>query len=162
MRETPMMTEVEIIEMNYLLGDRRPTRVLEWGSGGSTIYWPPRHDCIRAWISVEHDEAWADKVTPLLDPKVHLLLISFPGYWDYLRHSGPFDLILVDGRHRVECMEVASRIVTPEGIVLLHDSARVRYQPAWEFFAHSRTLTEGMEAGQGLTMFWGAPPCGGG
>lgn len=154
MRQTPMMTEEEVEIITALLKERQPRRVLAWGSGGSTIYWPPRHPCVQAWISVEHDETWANAVEPYLDPKVHLLLIPFPGYWDYLCHSGPFDMILVDGRHRVECMEVASRIVAPKGLVLLHDSARKRYKPAWDFFAHSKTVTEGIEAGQGLTMFW--------
>lgn len=48
-----------------------------------------------------------------------------------------FDAVLVDGRKRRRCLLEASRLLTDDGIVILHDAWRKYYQCAWGAFAFS-------------------------
>jgi hypothetical protein len=43
-----------------------------------------------------------------------------------------FELLIIDGNHREECCEVASKMVKASGIVILDDSQRVNYKAARE------------------------------
>jgi len=145
----PWMSPEEIVRMNELLEERRPAYCLEWGAGGSTVYWPSRYPFIRLWVSVEHDEDWYNRMRGLVGANVKLLHLPVDSE-EYcspavLRLGGnrKYDFILVDGRRRVECLRVASRLVKRDGVVVLHDAGRLHYRPGWEFFSERRLLTEG-------------------
>jgi capsular polysaccharide biosynthesis protein len=47
-----------------------------------------------------------------------------------------FDIILVDGRERMDCLKAALPLIAPDGVVLLDDAQRRRYWPAFETLAH--------------------------
>lgn len=151
----PYMSEGEIEVMNALFEVRFPERVLEWGCGGSTIYWPNRYDFIRVWVAVEHLEEWAVKLKGLCAPSVVVLHMDNHFYCDALLYNDPFDLILVDGMWRVACMKVASQILAPRGVVVLHDCVRESYDPTREYFEHSEVIREPFSRyGSGLEIFW--------
>jgi len=149
----PMLLGPETAITDSLFDAVRPKRVLEFGPGGTTEHWSPR-DCVEEWVAVEHQERFRKAIANL--PKVQALLCSFPQYWEDQVGTGPFNLILVDGRERVRCLEVASKLLAPLGIVILHDSCRMRYEPAWDFFKHSATLSPGSQhnVASGITVFW--------
>lgn len=44
--------------------------------------------------------------------------------------GGPFDLIVVDGRARLACLERATHHLRPDGIIVFDDVLRERYRPA--------------------------------
>lgn len=48
---------------------RRSDQVFEYGAGYSTLWWQSR---VRSVVSVEHDEAWADRIRPRLAANVRL------------------------------------------------------------------------------------------
>lgn len=159
---TPVLTAEEMRIMGSLFEAQRPGAVLEWGIGGSTMYWPRQYDFINRWVAVEHNEVYVEFIVEQVIDTVEVLHLKPPQYWESPIGLGPFNLILVDGRHRVKCLEAATRALADKGIVVLHDSGRDRYKPAWAFYPWSETLypgkltLEGVRGPEqhGLTVFW--------
>lgn len=150
----PMMDAREVQALHAYLDEHRPQRVLEWGAGGSTLYWPAQYPDVR-WSAIEHDPAYYRAVSAALPPNADLRLLPFPAYWRAEGTEGPFDLILVDGRERVRCLDTARRLLAPGGAVLLHDCGRRRYAPAEAYYRQSALLVPpkaGLD-GRGLRLF---------
>lgn len=125
-------------------------RVLEYGSGASSVWLARR--AAHVW-SVEHEPGWARVVRSLAaDAGVgdRLTLLEVPPEAsdaprvpsgrrgergrDYARYVAAadlvparVDLVVVDGRARTACLEVAARRLAPGGLVLFDDSQRPRY-----------------------------------
>ena len=76
-------------------------------------------------------------------PKVQLRHASFSASADALRQEPPFDLIFVDGSHRVEHVVEDSRLalalLAPGGIVVWHD-----YRPN-DYYTKELRVPEGLE-----------------
>lgn len=114
----------------------RAPRVLEWGSGGSTIWFREfgadvtsiEHDPRWARISGArlvppnsqgpYDRAWADRTEE--DPSLVQDYVFAP------RGQGKFDVVLVDGRARSQCVLVGWSLLEPHGYLFLHDARRYR------------------------------------
>lgn len=123
-----MMSDEEIKILDELFEKEQPKMCLEWGSGGSTVYFPKKHHCIQKWYSIEHNRDWATKVRERMDAKVQLIYTSIPKYLSTVADMKiKFDFILVDGLMREECMWVAEDYLNPKGCVILHDSGRPWY-----------------------------------
>lgn len=122
----PMMSEQEI---NLVHSHIEPlAKCLEWGSGGSTIYFPDRNDSV-SWLSIEHNGHWVQKLANDLPNNANVVWVpDNEWYVDCVKHSGKFDFILIDGLHRERCLEVAREIISEDGVILLHDSGRKEYQ----------------------------------
>jgi hypothetical protein len=136
-----MMDEPEIEALRTVLFARKPKRVLEWGAGGSTLYWPAMFPEIE-WVSVEHNPAYAQALQGKLPPNATLRQLDFPKYHE-LRAAelgGLFDLIIVDGRRRVRCLDVARELLNEGGAAILHDAGRARYAPAKAFYKQVTVL----------------------
>ena len=124
-------------------------RVLEWGSGASTVWLGKRSGEV---ISIESDADWAAKVSRVVGPAVSILTPKIPRAlrpggirskrWGF-RHldfsayvtaiddlPGAFDLIVIDGRAREACFERALQRVSPGGVVLFDNTNRRRYRAA--------------------------------
>jgi SAM-dependent methyltransferase len=131
-----------------LLAARPSARVLEFGSGASTVWLAKRADSV---ISIEHDEEWAHIVRRHISDRVDLRLVpadaqfdsdyaserrdaSTMSFRDYASSIDsevePFDLIVIDGRARAKCLEHARAHLAPDGIVLFDDTGRARYRRA--------------------------------
>lgn len=122
----PMMSDLEISIIDELLSDRK--HCLEWGSGGSTIYFPKKHKKLR-WLSVEHNGNWVKKIADDLPDNANVVWVpEDEWYVDCVKHSRTFDFILIDGLHRERCLEIAKQIIAKDGIILLHDAGRKEYQ----------------------------------
>ncbi len=126
-------------EVNFLLEALRPDQtVLEWGSGGSTIEIARRVEHV---YSYEHDARWfvrvkeeialenLSNVTQCFIPKNKEELPGHDGTLEDYRHyvhaplnlNMRFDVVLIDGRARVECAKVAAGLLKPDGIIFIHD-----------------------------------------
>ncbi len=57
--------------------------------------------------------------------------------------GGNFDLIVIDGRFRQRCLQVAAKSLSPQGIVLLHDAQKKHYQPPVGVLPHSAWVEGG-------------------
>jgi len=106
----------------------KPRRILEWGTGYSTTIMA--EECPNAKIDTfEHDEKWFY----LHYNKYHRQLPNVTFHLRPLEEgyvtcpSSQYDLIFIDGRERVRCMQTARKIVSATGVVILHDSERERY-----------------------------------
>ena len=124
-------------------------RAFEYGSGASTLWLARR--CTRV-VSVEHDAGFAKFAAPMLArSNVRLLLVEpergvaapamgsgrrgyehcdFSAYVDSIAVEGEYDLIVIDGRARVACLEIARRHLKPGGLVVFDNSNRRRYHAA--------------------------------
>ena len=138
---------------------RQGGRVLEFGCGGSTIWFALRGCEV---VSYEHSQLWADRVLELLKEYEDSLVVGLkvdlrvrPKYpiLGMEELEGFFDIILVDGRRRSECMEFYHKNVRKGGLLALDNSEVEKWQPGvtfmdclgWEkiklngFRAHSRS-----------------------
>jgi predicted O-methyltransferase YrrM len=125
-------------------------RVFEYGAGASSVWLARRAARVH---SVEHDPGFATVMRRLVgshDLADRLTLLEVPpttsaeprvpstrrgeqgrDYADYVAAidtvPGELDLVVVDGRARMACLEAAARRLAPGGMVLVDDSQRPRY-----------------------------------
>lgn len=126
-------------------------RVFEYGSGASSLWLAARAG--EVW-TVEHDAGFAEVMRAAFartgtGDRVHLLEVPATAmavprtrsgrrgedrvdYTDYAqaieRAGGAFDLVVVDGRARVACMQAALPYLAPGGVVVFDDAQRPRYR----------------------------------
>lgn len=120
--------------MNYsvvaFLRERlRPDQHLfEFGSGYSTVFYATR---VASVTSVEYDETWSRRIREMLPPNVTAVHCREDIDGEYCRAIGragrAFDVVVVDGRDRVNCMKQSHDAVTARGVIVLDDSQRARY-----------------------------------
>jgi len=145
--------------IDWLDGFLKPDmNVFEYGAGGSTLYLAKR---VRRVVSVEHDEGFHELVSSILTNRsianCELILHKAEPCNDSNRHFAShqkkyqgfcfesyvkaidayqdhsFDLVLVDGRARMACVERARSKLKPSGALVLDNSDRPGY-------AHAREL----------------------
>lgn len=126
--------------MNYpiveLLKARIPADavVFEYGSGGSTVFWASR---VREIISLEYDRDWFNRISGSLPANAKLRYCAQDIDGIYSRSAAStgstFDVIFVDGRDRVNCVIQSRYALAETGVLVLDDSQRSRYRPAFDF-----------------------------
>lgn len=103
-------------------------RVLEFGAGIGTQWWAKRVGCHTA---IEHDPAWARRVAK--GSAANVLTTSGESAEQYLAPTlglALFDVVIVDGIFRNECLGAAPGLLSESGIILLDDAQRAEYRPA--------------------------------
>lgn len=151
------------------------SRVFEYGGGGSSLWLSDRGASLTV---VEHDLEWSRRLRTALPSEIEL--IEAPptatgtvesshgtGYFDdYVasidRFPGEsFDLVIVDGRARVDCVLAARDKVAKNGFLLLDDSHRPRYMPTRAAMnSWHETTIRGLKVGSGIpgtTTIWKRP-----
>ena len=150
-------------------------RVFEYGGGGSTLWLEDRGAIVTV---TEHDEGWHRELAGQLAYGTALLFrppaatgsinsVAAPGYFDdYVaaidgEPDSSLDLVIVDGRARVECARRAMSKVKPGGLLLLDDTNRARYRPAEQTLSGwERHVFTGLKPGGGVpcqTSTWRRP-----
>ncbi|MBX3385409.1 MAG: class I SAM-dependent methyltransferase [Phycisphaeraceae bacterium] len=123
-------------------------RMLEWGMGGSTAFFAEHLPPGASLTSVEHHKGWFDHVHAALAdrPNVRLFLREPANGREILANATAeeddpthlhdyihavdgerFDVILVDGYARGECLLHARSLLNPGGVIFLHDAQRPWY-----------------------------------
>lgn len=155
----PMMADHEVDIIVNLL--KPGQQCLEWGSGGSTVYFPRIHNSLN-WLAVEHNGNWVKKIQPELPANASVVWVpENEWYVDCVKHSRVFDFILIDGLQRERCLEIARQIVSEDGIIVLHDAGRQEYQDFikandGEIISEGeKPVAEGGYAHRGLALFRG-------
>lgn len=141
------MSDKEIKIIDDLIEERKPKTVLEWGSGGSTIYFP-KHDTIKHWLSIEHNGHYVSYLKDKVHPKTDVIWADKEWYIDCVKLGKKYDMILVDGNDREACVEIGLNLLTAKGFLLLHDSGREEYQDFIRKFS-GEVLIEGEEPYRG-------------
>lgn len=95
--------------------------VFEYGSGNSTRYWAGR---CRKLVSVEDNPEWHARVQPQLPAGVDYLLVQGADAYAgaIRRYPHRFDIIVIDGNHRLECARPALDRLSPGGLIVLDNS----------------------------------------
>ena len=108
--------------------------VFEYGSGNSTLFYA-KH--VKRVVSVEHDEAWYKKIVNQKAPNAEMIFTKLEPNGEYSQKakllSEKFDVIIVDGRDRVNCCKHSINALTEDGVLVLDDSEREVYQEARTF-----------------------------
>ena len=105
--------------VDFLRGlDLGAASVLEFGSGQSTLWFSAR---ARSVVSLEWQREWYDYVRAQLGGNVRLILSDHTPERAAIG-DGPFDVVLVDGLHRLRAAEIAADLVAPDGLVMLDNS----------------------------------------
>ncbi|WP_029281138.1 FkbM family methyltransferase [Pedobacter sp. R20-19] len=105
--------------------------IFEYGSGSSTIFYAERAGKV---TSVEHDKGWFDKVKGTSPANAEMIFCELHRDGEYARKAmlldKKFNIIIVDGRDRVNCCKYSLEALSPDGVIILDDSEREVYQPA--------------------------------
>ena len=108
--------------------------IFEFGSGYSTYFYARK---VLAVTSVEYDEDWFQLIKSDLPENVNLIYKAKDVDGDYCRIIGTaneqYDVVIVDGRDRVNCVKQSISALSAKGIILLDDSQRERYKEGIEF-----------------------------
>lgn len=105
--------------------------IFEFGSGNSTRYFAQR--CAEI-ISVEHDKNWYEGGIKNKPETATILYCPLDEDGEYCRaaiHSGKqFEIIIVDGRDRVNCCKQSIPALKKNGVMIIDDSEREKYNEA--------------------------------
>ncbi len=136
--------------MNYAILDffaeklNKDLTLFEYGLGFSTLYFSER---VKSVKSIEHDKTWFNDIQSSLagKPNVDIQLVELDNGYEKAVNTmkDKYDIILVDGRKRVECAKNSFDQLSDNGVLILDDSQREKYQGAFDFYAEKgfRKLT---------------------
>lgn len=148
--DLPWWTYGAIRQVEEFLASRPSSRVFEYGSGASTAWLARRCATV---TSVEHHAEFHGEVSKLLsaldnadlahvpaspaaDPTVSSSRSGHTGldFADYVAQLGvgavEYDLIVIDGRARLACLERAVEYLAVGGLIVFDDIGRRRYRRA--------------------------------
>ena len=117
--------------------------VFEYGGGGSTKWFLQRG--VRQVTTVEHDAEWLKVLGSALTPSIRHQMIPVDlaerggrSYVEAIRDypDESIDVVVVDGRHRVDCAEEAAAKIRRGGILIFDDIDRERYQDVFRILAN--------------------------
>lgn len=102
--------------------------LFEFGTGNSTLWYAKR---VKKVVAVEHDDAWFKSVRSQIPENVRLIYTALEYGGEYsmtaARQEELYDIIIVDGRDRVNCIIRSINALTDRGILILDDSERTEY-----------------------------------
>lgn len=115
---------------------KKDMHVLEYGCGGSTFWWAER---VTEIISIEHDKKWYEKIKKGILPNVKLVWLNLVYGGDYsayvLKYRQYFDIVVIDGRDRVNCLRNSLNALKDDGIVLFDNTDREEYKEAYDLLS---------------------------
>lgn len=123
-------------------------KVFEYGSGNSTLWWSQK---VTSLVSCEHDPVWfqkcQEKIPNTVDYRLHEQAKDYTN--TILEFKDTLDVVIIDGRHRVDCAENAVIALNHEGVVVWDNSDRAEYQAGYDYL---------IEKGFKRIDFWGLGP----
>jgi tRNA A58 N-methylase Trm61 len=97
--------------------------LFEFGSGNSTLFFADR---VKVVVSVEDDRTWYSYCVDRLPANVTLIFREWDHTGTYARSIAEqernFDVVVVDGEDRVNCLITAQQFLTPSGVIILDDT----------------------------------------
>lgn len=148
--DLPWWTFKATNEVDQFLKSKDSLSAFEWGSGASTIWLARRVESI---ISIEHETKWFEKMQSIskeysnitlcleeprnLNGEFSTFMSSKKGFknLDFQQYvtaiskfNKKFDLIVIDGRARQACFEIAVNYLNRDGLIVFDNTNRSRYQ----------------------------------
>jgi hypothetical protein len=110
--------------------------VFEYGCGHSTLWWAAR---VREVIACDHDRDWIERIRPRAPANVTLRheALEYDGAYSRVvaEYPGRFDIVVIDGRDRVNCARHALTGLKPEGVIVWDNTDRAEYAPGLDALA---------------------------
>lgn len=108
--------------------------LFEFGSGYSTKFYSK---LVKIVTSVEHDKSWFEFNKNQLPDKVDLIYVAEDIDGDYCRScltkNIKYDIVIVDGKDRVNCIKQGLNALKTNGVILLDDSNRQEYEEGFNY-----------------------------
>ena len=108
--------------------------VFEFGSGNSTFFYAKHAALV---VSVEHDKTWYDRIVKDKPENSEIIYCELVRNGDYCRMpvklDEKFDIIIIDGRDRVNCCKHAIDALAENGVIVLDNSERESYKSGIDF-----------------------------
>jgi len=108
--------------------------VFEYGCGASTLWWASR---VKEVVSCEHDEAWHRAIAARVPDNVRVNFVALEPGGAYCQkaaeRSAAYDVIVIDGRDRVNCALNALPALKADGVIVWDNSDRPDYTEGYEF-----------------------------
>jgi hypothetical protein len=110
--------------------------VFEYGCGNSTLWLAER---VKSVDAVEGDKSWVEYLLPKMP--THVKIMYYPvqeeengKYAQAITETGKlYDIVIVDGRDRNNCVINAVNYLKEEGVIILDNSDRPDYQKSIDF-----------------------------
>ncbi|MGY8986149.1 MAG: class I SAM-dependent methyltransferase [Sphingomonadales bacterium] len=116
--------------------DKRLTKemtLFEYGSGNSTLWWADR---VKEVIACEHNKEWLEFVKTKAPQNVELLYQELVYDGEYSKSCNNqdtlFDVIVIDGRDRVNCAKNAMSSLSKNGVIIWDNSDREYYSEGYD------------------------------
>ena len=102
--------------------DFRDLIILEWGIGNSTKFFASR---CKEIYTIEHNENWFTLIKEELPSNAKPILVTEEDYvLMAVKTNQKFDLIIIDGIKRDECIKAAKQLLKQSGIIIFDNSDR--------------------------------------
>lgn len=112
--------------------------IFEYGCGNSTLWWAKR---VKSVVSCEHDKAWYEKIEKLIPANVtlHHVDLEYGGAYSkkVSEYRGMFDIIVIDGRDRLNCGRNSLTAIKSDGVIIWDDSDRDDYTEGYDRLLNS-------------------------
>ncbi len=95
--------------------------VFEFGSGYSTVFWGGRAKTV---VAVEHEKEWYDRMLPEIPRNVDYRFVAEPDRYPrlILEYPGLFDVVIIDGELRPDCVEPALEKLRDDGLIIVDNA----------------------------------------
>lgn len=106
-------------------------KVFEYGCGNSTLWLSKLVDCV---VAVEHNREWSELIQSKAAANVSVVLRPVDnGYaTEILKQGMKFDVVIIDGRNRVECAKSATQMLEDRGAIIWDNTERSEYNEGYE------------------------------
>ena len=100
--------------------DLREKTVFEWGSGYSSLYFAKK---VKNITSIENNKEWYLRIKKLQYTNMNLLFTNEDNYVQSItKEKEKFDIIIIDGKFREECIKLAPNHLKNDGIIIVDNS----------------------------------------
>lgn len=124
--------------------------LFEFGCGNSTKYFEQKVGSVTA---VEHDKSWYERIRSEVRPNTEIVFCDLDDGDRYVtaaaRKERTYDVIVIDGRKRISCMEHSIGSLSSSGVIIFDDAERKEYN------AGIRSICDN---GWKVIDFWGIAP----
>lgn len=108
---------------------KKDFKVFEYGSGYSTFFYA---NMVKSVTSIEHNVEWYNKIKDEIPKNAKLLFdakYESESYASSVKQEGfLYDVVIIDGRSRVACLEACVDQLSERGVIFFDDSERDRYR----------------------------------
>ena len=98
--------------------DFTESMVLEFGAGSSSVWWAGRSKSV---LAVEHNKEWAETLQEKID-NLHIVFASTQSEYLNAGAGNRFDVVIIDGMWRQECVNLTRTLLNENGIVILDNA----------------------------------------